>query len=339
MGKSRIVKHIVAVLPPTVLFNRLFSTEDARRLSERYAVAANLSEKNLSQEEAAKLVKGAEAVVTSWGSPKFDQTLLSKAPALKLLVHGAGSVKPFVSHELFTRGIRVSSSASAIAEDVAVSTVGHIICGLKNTYQASRAMRDGGWGMGSLAPARDILGKTVGVIGASRVGRRVLKLLKVFPVNILLYDPFVDKRTAKSLGAKKCELDELLKNSDVVTLHAPAVESARHMLNAANLGLLKNNVLLVNTARGMLIDETALVGFLHERKNASAILDVTDPEPPADASPLRRLPNVVITPHIAGSTESGLTRIGCHILDELQLFFSKGKLSEEIKEEMLERIG
>jgi phosphoglycerate dehydrogenase-like enzyme len=338
MGKSR-TKHAVAVLPPATLFNRLFSPEDAGTLSERYAVTANLSEKNLSLEQAAKLVKSAEAVVTSWGSPKFDETLLVRAPKLKLLVHGAGSVKPFVSHELFARGVRVSSSASAIAEDVAVSTIGHIICGLKNTYQASRAMRDGGWGMGDLAPARDILGKTIGVVGASRVGRRVLKLLKVFPVNILLYDPFVDKKTAKSLGAKKCELDELLKNSDVVTLHAPAVESTRHMLSTASLALLKNNVLLVNTARGMLIDEAALIDFLHKHRNASAVLDVTDPEPPADDSPLRRLANVVLTPHIAGSTESGLTRIGSHILDELQLFFGKGRLNEEIREEMLERIG
>ncbi|MBN1808414.1 MAG: hydroxyacid dehydrogenase [Planctomycetes bacterium] len=332
------MRHRVAVLPPTGLAARLFSSADAARLDADYDVARNPSAENLSAAEAVSIVGDAEAVVTGWGSPRFAGDLLEAAGRLKLLVHGAGTVKPFVSDELFARGIRVSSSASCIAEDVAVTALGYIICGLKNAFGLTAVLREGGWGPRD-ERVRDVYNKTVGVIGASRVGRAALKLLRALPVNILLYDPLVDDNEAGRLGAAKCSLEKLLQESDVVTVHAPAIDATRKMLNADNMKLMKDNVLLVNTARGMIIDEGALVDFLETRPVAAAVLDVTDPEPPADNSPLRRTSNCYLTPHVAGSTESGLNRIGNHIISEMDSFFESGELCEEVTAEMLERIA
>lgn len=138
------MKPKVALMLPAPLFRKLFSARDAARLNDRYEVAVNQAEKNLTAEEAAGLVGEADAVVTSWGSPKFGGALLAAASRLRLLIHAAGSVKPFVSEELFARGVRVSSSASAIAEDVAITTLGCIICGLKDAFRISRRLISGG---------------------------------------------------------------------------------------------------------------------------------------------------------------------------------------------------
>jgi len=339
MGANMTARHTVALLPEKPLTAKLFDTDSFQRLKQGYDVRINETERRLSAAEAVPLVRDAEAAITSWGAPKFDAELLEAAPRLKLLVHAAGTVKPFVSPELFARGVRVSSSASAIAEDVAVTALGYIICGLKNAFLLSNSLRGGGWRKPELAQPRDIFGKTIGVIGASRVGRALLKLLRPLPVTVLLSDPFVDAAAALALGAQICSLEELLSRSHVVTIHAPAIEPLRNMFNAEMLSLLRSDVLLVNTARGMLVNEAELVDFMRTRPNSCAILDVTDPEPPAEDSPLRRLPNVILTPHIAGSTESGLARIGRHVLHEIDAFFSTGQLKEEVTREMLERIA
>jgi phosphoglycerate dehydrogenase-like enzyme len=165
----------------------------------------------------------------------------------------------------------------------------------------------------------------------------VIELLKPYDVDILLYDPFVDEAGAAELGVIKVDLDELLTQSDVVSLHAPANKATYHMLNAKGLARMKDDALLINTGRGTLIDEQALIAEL-QKGRFFAFLDVTDPEPPALDSPLRSLPNVVVTPHIAGCIEN-CNHMGELAVEELRRFFAGEPAVYQITYEMFQRIA
>ena len=235
------------------------------------------------------------------------------------------------------RGIQVTSAGPALARDVAETTLGLMIVGLKRIWPLGRHVREGGWRESVYWPSRELHGKTVGIVGASHVGRHVIELLRPFGVQVLLYDPYVAQEEATRLGVTKVEMDELSSRADVVSLHAPAKPETRHLLSAARLALMKDDALLINTARGTLIDEAALIDELAKGR-FFAFLDVTDPEPPAAGSPLRRLDNVVVTPHLAGCIEN-CGRMGEMAVEELRRHFAGEPPLYGVTAAMLARIA
>ncbi|MEK7477005.1 MAG: hydroxyacid dehydrogenase [Candidatus Coatesbacteria bacterium] len=272
--------------------------------------------------EAEALLAGADGVMTGWGSPALTAELLAKAPRIRILAHSAGTVKPFVSDALWARGITVTTASPVIAVAVAQFAVAMMIMGRKNVFELSPQVAAGGWwGLKGHRGPDELRGSTVGLVGAGSVGREVLKLLPVFGARVLLSDPFVDAAAAKALGAEKVELDELFSRADVVSLHAPPLPATTHIVNAARLASMRDGALLVNTARGLLIDEAALVAEL-KRRRIWAILDVTDPEPPQPGSILLGCPNLTLTPHIAGSVGRGRLELGATAAEELRRFFA-----------------
>jgi phosphoglycerate dehydrogenase-like enzyme len=180
--------------------------------------------------------------------------------------------------------------------------------------------------------------KVVGVVGASRVGRRVLELLGPFDLLLLLCDPTLDPAEARGLGAEPVELDELLRRSDVVTLHAPALPETHYLLDARRLALLRDGAVLVNTARGALVDPEALVRELVAGR-IDAVLDVTEPEVLPPDSPLYELPNVFLTPHVAGALGSERARLVELALDEIARFVRGEPLQHEVRLEDWDRIA
>jgi len=180
---------------------------------------------------------------------------------------------------------------------------------------------------------------TVGVVGCGFAGSHYIELLQAFGVNVLAYDPLLDEAAIAAMGAKKADLDTLLAESDVVSLHAPALDSTRHMINGRALSLMKDRAILINTARGALVDEEALAQALRGGKLKYACLDVTDPEPPAADSPLRGIPNCIMTPHLAGLANNGKLKIGAHVADEIGRFLTGGALVSEITQAMLATIA
>ncbi len=172
---------------------------------------------------------------------------------------------------------------------------------------------------------------TIGVIGASQCGRHVLRLLRDFEVDILLADPTLSSAQATELGATLVPLDRLMAQSDVVSLHAPALPSTRHMLNRPQFAAMKDGAIFINTARGMIVDEDALVAELRTGR-ISAILDVTDPEPPAADHPFRSLPNCTLLPHLAGAVTNGCHRLGRSAVDQLFEFADGKAMHGEITE-------
>lgn len=276
---------------------------------------------DVDEEEAARLLADADACLTSWGSPPLNAEMLAVAPLLRMIAHAGGSVRAYVSDAVWQRNITVTSAASAIAVDVAHYAIALMIIGRKNMMELSSQAAAGDWkSFWGHRPPDDLRGCTVGIVAASQVGRKVIELLRHFEVNVLLFDPNLTADEARAIGATRVELNDLFKRSDVVSLHAPVLYTTRQLVSAARLALMKNGAVLINTARGSLVDEAALVAECKKRR-IWAFLDVTDPEPPPAGSPLYGCPNLTLSPHIAGSIGRGRRKIGELACEELKRFF------------------
>ncbi|REK89702.1 hydroxyacid dehydrogenase [Streptomyces inhibens] len=273
--------------------------------------------------EVAAALADAEVLLTCWGAPRLTDRVLDSAPRLRAVVHAAGSVRHHLTDACWTRGIAVASAASVNALPVAEYTLAAILFANKRVlhsarrYRTLRAPHDWHHELSGAGNYR----RTVGIIGASRIGRRVIELLHPFDLRILLYDPYVDAAEACRLGATPVSLGTLCADSDIITVHAPQLPATHHMLGARELALMPDGATLINTARGSLIDETALLAELVTGR-LHAVLDVTDPELPPPDSPLYDLPNVLLTPHIAGSLGGELHRMADRALDEVARFAS-----------------
>jgi phosphoglycerate dehydrogenase-like enzyme len=280
-----------------------------------------------------------EILVTGWGAPRLDVDTLSRWPKLRAVVHAAGSVKQLVTPAVWERGIRVSSAAGANAIPVAEYTLAMILLSAKDAVHSARrfaATQD----MTLAAPRGGIgaYGITVGVVGASRIGRRLLQLLQPFDIDVLLYDPSLDAAEAASLGARLVSLPDLLRRSRVVTIHAPELPETHHMIGERELALMPDGATLINTARGSLVDTDALVGEV-ARGRLQCVLDVTDPEPLPAGHPLFSLPGATLTPHIAGSLGNELRRLGAHAVAEVERFLRTGQFVDEVTAPDLARIA
>ncbi|MFE4257591.1 hydroxyacid dehydrogenase [Streptomyces sp. NPDC056883] len=263
----------------------------------------------------------AEVLFTGWGCPPLDTRALELMPELRAVVHAAGSVKHHVTPACWERGLLVSSAAAANALPVAEYTLAAILFANKRVLDSAHAYRAARGPIDPLRhyPAVGNYRRTVGLVGASLIGRRVLELLRPFDLRVLVHDPYADPAELAALGAEAVALDELLSRSDVVSLHAPELPQTRRLLNASRLALMRDGATLVNTARGSLVDTAALTGELVSGR-LHAVLDHTEPEVlPAD-SPLYDLPNVLLTPHVAGSLGGELDRLALSAVEEVERY-------------------
>lgn len=331
---------VVAITIGKAHYPRMFSSAAWDALASFATVVHHDDDEPADHDALIRLLPGVSACITSWGVARLDAEVLEAAADLEAVTHMGSSVKRFLSEGIWERGIRVTSAGITLARDVAETTLGLMIVGRKRIWPLGRHVRDGGWRESQVWDrwdARELTRSIVGIIGASNVGRRVIELLEPFETEILLYDPFVDDAGAASLGVRKVELDELVSEADVVSLHCPAGPDTHHIINRDRLAAMGDGTVIINTARGSLIDEDALAAEL-ETGRLFAFLDVTDPEPPAADSPLRRLDNVVVTPHIAGCIEN-CTRMGELAVEELRRHFAGEPAVYEITHDMLDRIA
>jgi phosphoglycerate dehydrogenase-like enzyme len=315
----------IAVAVTALLQERIFPASAWTRLAELGDIART--------GELPQIPRGAEVLITSWGCPPLTGEILAAAPDLRLVVYAAGSVKGIVTPDLWRAGIRLSSAAGPLSKGVAETALGMTIAALKNLWRLDSAATAGGW-HDERGRVRELYDITIGVIGAGHAGRQYLELLRPFDAELLVYDPYLPAEQANSLGAHQVSLPELLRRSDVVALHAPSIPETRHMIDAAALELLKPDAILLNTARGALIDEDALVAKLRSGR-LYAVLDVTDPEPPAPDHPFRTLPNCVLTGHVAGAVNNGLSRLGRHAVAEIESYVDGRPLAGEVYESQL----
>ena len=325
----------IGVVIHTRLRDQLFSPEDKARLEKLGLVRWTDSPDPLSDQAAADILADCTVGAGSWGTPcPKSAELMAACPDLRLWEHVAGTVRHMFGPHLAGRKLMIASCKTAIADCVAEFTLGEIILGLRRVFENAAANRSDR----APKPARlkALRGATVGVVGASEVGKRVIRLLAPFACRILLYDPFVTAKAAARMGATLVEdLLELCRESDCVTLHTPALPSTAKMLGAAHFQAMKGDAVFINTARGMCIDEAALVAELAKGR-LLAILDVTDPEPAAPDSPLRRMPNMILTSHIAGAP---WFNIGAQAVRDIAAFLRGRKPLCVQTEDMLDRIA
>ncbi|MGY0236359.1 hydroxyacid dehydrogenase [Longispora urticae] len=333
---------VVLALPPG-LTDDLLPADLWARL---HAVADCDPAVNLQTHPAPAALARAEVLLTGWGSPVLDTEFLARAPALRAVVHAAGSVKAHVTPSVYAAGIAVSSAADANARPVAEYTLAALVLSAKRAFGASHALRTSHDGhRHAPGEASGLTGGVVGVVGASRIGRLVIDMLADYDVEVLVADPYADPaefgsvagigasrdtsgcdcggpggtRAAGRRRATLVDLDTLCRRADIVTVHAPDLPETRHLLDARRLGLLRDGAVVINTARGALVDTAALTRECVAGR-LDAVLDVTDPEPLPVDHPLLRLPNVLVTPHIAGVRGRELRLLGGYAVAEIERF-------------------
>lgn len=286
---------------------------------------------------------GAEILLTGWGCPPLSSEVLDAAPKLRAVIHAAGSVKHHLGPDFWARGILASSAADANAYPVAQFTLSVILLSGKRTFEMARQYADGAFKAVATSPRFGNVGRTVGVIGASRIGRLVLPMLAREGFQVLLADPTLTPAVAAALvpapgSVELVELEDLLRRSDVVTVHAPSLPETHHLLDDTRLALMRDGSVLVNTARGALVDTDALVRHCASGR-IDAVLDVTDPEPLPSGHPLFLLPNVVVTPHLAGAMGTEVADLGAFAVTEVERYLGGLPLLGAVREDDLARIA
>ncbi|WP_405087584.1 hydroxyacid dehydrogenase [Microbispora sp. NBC_01389] len=304
-------------------FTVQFQEPQLRRLRTLVELGDPVATGDLDTTRVRRRLREVEVLVTSWGCPSLTAERLSDAPRLRAIFHCAGTVRSFVTDEVWRREILVTNAADENAIPVAEFTLAAIIfAGKKVPFLAQDArIHRQDWSYAERRGELSNRGRTIGIVGFSRVGRRVVERLRSLEVDVLVADPYADAAQVSAAGARLVRLPELLPRSDVLTLHVPALPSTHHLIGATELAQLPDGATVINTARGAVLDTTALEREC-ARGRLDAILDVTDPEPLPATSPLYDLPNVMITPHIAGSLGSETRRMSESALSELERYLS-----------------
>lgn len=281
---------------------------------------------DLSHDEFIARAASCDVMVASWGSRGLLPSDCGRLGRLKLLVYGAGTIRSLVPSELIADGLRVNHCSRAVAKAVAHYAVGLIVLALRDAVGRYLSLRDG---VKLYTPYRDLDRVTVGIVGLSRVGSQIPELLVPFGCRVLAYDPFWTASRAASLGVELVDLDALIEAADVVTLHAPVLPQTEGMINADRITAMKPGSILINTARGALIDQEKLFERCY-RGEITAYLDVTVPEPLPQEHPAWKCRHVFITPHISGPTEQSMVRIGEMIVDTIRRFKAGEPILDEI---------
>jgi len=284
------------------------------------------------------ILKDVDVIFSGWGAPVMDEKFLKAAPNLKVVFYGAGSVRGFVTEALWKRNVIVTSSYGANAIPVAEYCLATILFSLKLGWRHMTLIRqEKRWIERVKSPGA--YGSTVGLISLGMIGRKTLELLKPFDLQIIVYSTSLTDEKAREMNVEKCGLDEVFRNSDVVSLHTPNIPETRGMITGDHFKLMKQDATFINTARGAVVREPEMIKVLKQRPDITAVLDVTCPEPPEQGSPLYELPNVVLTPHIAGSLFRECNRMGQFAVDECRRFINGEPLKWQITREMAARLA
>ena len=256
----------------------------------------------------------------------MDDEFLRAVPNLRAVFYAGGSVRNFVTEAFWRREVALTTAQSINAIPVSEFTVAAITLGLKRVWHYARltaATRT----FPAARPLPGTLRSTVGLVSYGVIAQLVRQRLKSLDVKVLVYDPYLTTKQANVDGMQKVSLEELFAQSDAVSIHTPNLMETRQMIKGHHLETMRPGAFFLNTARGEVIDEPAMIAVLQQRPDLQVMLDVTDPEPPINLSPLYDLPNVVLTPHIAGSIGAECERMGQAMVDE----FIRFKAGDELR--------
>jgi phosphoglycerate dehydrogenase-like enzyme len=329
-------KPTVVILLTPDMRAKLIPASAEKRLAEVANVRAP-QEGELTAENLPGLVDGAVAAVTGWGTPPLDECLLTHATSLKLVAHAAGSIRHLVPFTAIEEGrLQVTHAAIHIGEAVSEFVMAQVLAFLRHPAELAAGMRSNEpwFDLRSRLLGRLLGDQTVGLLGAGYIGRMMMRLFRAFNARVLVYDPYLTEPQAREMGAELCGLNDLLRRSDIISLHVPSLPETRHLIGAEQLALIKDGALFINTARGAIVDEQALIAELRKDR-FTAVLDVYEKEPLPHDSPLRTLPNAILAPHAAGHSHETYLRQGSTAVDEVCRMLTGERYRYEVTKEAL----
>lgn len=297
---------------PNIYVTREIPEGGLKLLREKFGnFEMNSEDRVLTRAELLQNVKGRDGVL-SLLTDKIDAEVYDAAgPQCKIFSNYAVGFNNIDVAEASRRGVKITNTPGVLTEATADLAVALLFACARRLVEGDAFTRAGkfkGWGP-MLMLGQDVTGRTLGIVGAGRIGGDVAtKMAKGFNMKILYTDKFGNPELEKTIGAKRVELDELLKESDFISIHVNLTDETKHMIGARELALMKSNCVFINTSRGPVVDENALVAALREKRIFAAGLDVFENEP-ALAPGLTELPNVVIPPHVASATFWTRTRM------------------------------
>lgn len=329
----------VLVAVPRPLRDLILTKQALAKLASFAVVTMNEDERNWTAADYAAHLPGVDVMISGWGMVKITPEMLAAADRLRLIAHSAGTVKSFVTDAVFDRDIRITHAAGRIADSVAEFSLLAALLGLRRPQDYDRRMKAGEqWPPSRGEALFEIRGKKVGVLGMGYVGRKAARLFQAVGAEVWAFDPYLSEGEAGKLGVHKAGLQETLRSCPIISDHLPVTEETRHMLGAAELALIQDGAVFINTARAWTVDEPALVRELTSGRFWAA-LDVFDKEPLPLDHPLRKLDNVLLTSHIAGQTRDSLSDLMATMIDEAERFVQGEQLRYEITREMLVRMA
>ena len=289
------------------------------------------TEKFGSEEELIRAVKGSQAIIPIRERTQFPASLLQSLPNLELIAQTGNQVYHVDIPAATEAGILVTTAPGGYG--VTELTIGLMIAMMRCIPQGDREMRGGRW---PLPLGRVLKGKALGILGLGRVGTEVARIALAFGMNVIAWGPTLTRERAESAQVSYMTLEEVLQNADVVSVHLKLSDQSKGLLNEQRLRLMKKSAYLVNTARGAIVDETALIKVLKERAIAGAALDVFAEEPLLPDNPLLGFDNVVLTPHIGWPTDKGYEEFAENAVENI-LGYMEGKLIRAVNPEAAEK--
>lgn len=282
------------------------------------------------EDEVLALARDADAIICD--AAPVTARVLAHAPRLKVIAeYGIGYDNIDVAAAT-ARGIWVANVPGFCVAEVADHTMALLLALSRRLFALDAAVRAGRWGATVAGPMRRLSTQTLGLVGFGQIARAVAVRARAHGLRVLCWSPHTAPSAAAALGADRVELDDLFRQSDYVSLHVPATPATRRLVDARRLALLRPSACLINTGRGALVDQPALVAALAAGRLAGAALDVCDPEPPPPDSPLFRLPNVILTPHAAWLSDEALTDLQTRAASNVAAVLAGGRPATPVNE-------
>ena len=286
----------------------------------------------------AEAISDIEVIFATWGMPRFTDHHFSCLPDLKAVFYAAGNVKAF-AEPLIRKDVILVSAWDINAIPVAEMCLSQILLSLRGYFRATRRYRDLKTGAAKSFARSGVFGETVGLIGMGKIGVRLRRLLSGYPIKVIAYDPFLTPERAKELDVELVSLSQVFERSLVVSNHTPDLDSTRGVLTAAHFEAMRDGATFINSGRGAQVVEDDLIRALRDRPDLTALLDVTSPEPPPDASPLWGLTNVIISPHVGGTIGDEVVRLADCVIEEFERWTAGRPLNYRVTSEVLASMG
>ncbi len=328
--------NLLVTIPEGPVFDTFFDEERTRELEKLGTVEWNKKGAQYTREELCGHIKGKDICVTGWGSPVFEEEVLDCADRLKLIAHTGGSVKPYVTDAVYDRGIRVVSGNQVFAESVAESVVAYALASLRDIPYYSTGLKEGSW------PAqfynRGLLDRSFGIVGYGMIAKYVVGMLKPFHNPIKVFSRHIKQEELDRFQMTKAGLEEIFSTCDIISIHSGMTPENHHLITEELLRKMKKGALLINTARGAIIDEAALCRVLKE-KEIYAVLDVFETEPLPSNHELLDCERAILMPHMGGPTIDRRLAVTKSVTGDIRSFLAGKALNCEIDRSYAEKMS